>query len=171
MNPLVSETVGSAAGFPTFVTLEVFLSHVDSLVPVEVGALSEAIPTFGAGVGLLTRVCPLVFNQGGTLAEALPAFLALVGFLPRVDSLVFKKVRTLFETLLTVVTSVRLFFTELPLGLRKTCPAGMSLNGDRALRFRPLTFYQVSAFFPTVPLFVPINGPLSCLDVWTRKKV
>lgn len=36
MYPLVSETVGSAAGFPTLITLEVFVSHVNSLVPVEV---------------------------------------------------------------------------------------------------------------------------------------
>lgn len=171
MYPLVSEAVGSAAGFPTFVTLEVFLSHVDSLVPVEVGALSEAIPTFGAGVGLLARVCPLVFNQGGALTEALPTFLAFVGFLPRVDSLVFKKVRTLLETLLTVVTSIRPFFTELPPGLRKTRPAGMFLTVNRAVRFHPLTFYWVSTLFTTVPLLVPVNGPLHCPDVLIRNKV
>lgn len=83
-------------------------------------------------------MCPLVFNQGGTLTKALPAFLAFVGFLSRVDSLVFKKVRTLFETLLTVITSIRSFFTELLPGLRKTCPVGMFLTVKRVVSFHHL---------------------------------
>lgn len=139
----MSKTVGNTAGLPAFVTLEVFLSYVDPLVPGEMGALPEAVPTLRAGVGLFARVCPLVFDQGSALTEALPALLALVGFLPRVDSLVFKKIRTLFETLLTVPAFIWPFFTELSLGLKEVCTVELFLTVKGAGRFHCVMLYRL----------------------------
>ena len=60
---------------------------VSPLMPVEVGADVEALPTMEAEEGFLTGVGPPVFAEVGAAAEALAAFPALVTLLQHDDAL------------------------------------------------------------------------------------
>lgn len=115
-------------------------------------------------------MCPLMFNQGSTLTEALPTFLAFIGFLPSVDSLVFKEIRTLFETLLTVITFIRSFFSELPQGLTEAWTMEIFLV-SRSVRFHYWKFHWIQTLFALAATFVNINGPLYCQVMLTENKV
>lgn len=116
-------------------------------------------------------MCPLMFNQGSTLAEALPTFLAFIGFLPSVDSLVFKEIRTLFETLLTVITFIRSFFSELLQGLKEAWTMEIFLVVSRSVRFHYWKFHWIQTLFALAATFININGPLYCEVMLTKNKV
>lgn len=60
---------------------------MDSLVPKEVGTVSEDLPALGALVGLFPRVCPLVPMEVGVAREAFSTHVTLIGLLARVGSL------------------------------------------------------------------------------------
>lgn len=74
----------------------------------QAGALAEALPALGAGVGLLACVHPLVRAAVGAVAEALPAYLALVGSLPSVRALVLGQVGRFTKGLAALGARVRL---------------------------------------------------------------
>ena len=68
----------------TFITLEGFLSAVDSLVVRKGGGAAKGLPTLAAAMELLSGVDDLVLDQVRAAAEALAAVRAGVGLLARV---------------------------------------------------------------------------------------
>ena len=75
------ESRASNEGLATVLTFIGFLPSVDSLMGVEVGAVTKAFPALEAFVGLLSRVNSGVGFQVGRSVELGPANVTTIGFL------------------------------------------------------------------------------------------
>lgn len=102
------EVIAAGEALPTLAALKHLLSQVQHLVGFQALRPAEALAALGAAVGPDPRVLPLVTFQVPRLAEALPAVGAQVGLLPRVNPEVHRQLPVVREALAAVGTLVGL---------------------------------------------------------------
>lgn len=89
---MVGEEQGLAEGLPTLAALTGLLLTVNPLVPVQVRAAPEVLPTVDAEERFLSSVDSKMLRKACVLAKHFPTLLALIRLLTKMDFLMSDKV-------------------------------------------------------------------------------